>query len=107
MKHLKFMVALGLIALGVFSGSYLGLIDGSGVFGGAILGGILGGLLYCMIKAFGSRGKSGLWPASSRLGEEHWANNSGNTEVRDNMARRVQEGILEEQMRNKGSLHPF
>ena len=107
MKYIQVIFFLGLIALGVFVGSYLGLVDGSGVFGGAILGGILGGLLYGIINRFRARGKSGFGPSSSRLDEEHQVNNSANTQARDTVVRKMQEGVLEERMRNKGSLPPF
>ncbi len=86
MKYVQVIFFLGLIALGVFVGSYISLGGGNG----ALLGGILGVLLYCLINWFGSRwsgsrGKSGFLPDSQEAIENTAGLNS------------AQQALLEEQ----------
>ncbi|GHO90933.1 hypothetical protein KSF_009810 [Reticulibacter mediterranei] len=45
MKYLKILVGLGLIPLGAFAGSHVIIADGTG----AALGGLPGGILYCLL----------------------------------------------------------
>jgi hypothetical protein len=55
----KGILGLGLISLGVIVGCSLSLVSGGGVvIVGALLGGLIGGLLYCMIQVAVSRRKS-------------------------------------------------
>ncbi len=82
MKYLKIIVGLGLIPLGVFAGSYA-IFDGGN---GAFLGGILGGILCCLL----------FWSVPS-LDEQHQINNNVNKEALDKAASSLQEAQIEEQ----------
>jgi len=69
MKTMKMITAVGLIMFGAFLGGYKTLIDGDGIvlfLGAAILGGILGGSLYCLINWFLLRGKIEYGPDPSQ-----------------------------------------
>jgi hypothetical protein len=66
MKYLKVLVGLGLIPLGVFAGGFIRLGGGNA----AILGGILGVILCCLLFWSAPR-----WLGSDRPGESSQANN--------------------------------
>src|SRR5947209_20260172 len=63
MKYIKIIVGLGLIALGAFIGSHISIGGGSA----ALLGGIAGAILYCVLDWFASRRHIRFWPSSSHL----------------------------------------
>ena len=67
----KGILLLGLITLGAIVGGSLSLVSSGGVVvTGAALGGLLGGLLYCMIQMIDSRRKREVLPYD-RLDEQH------------------------------------
>jgi hypothetical protein len=96
MKYIKVIVGLGLIPLGVFVGSYISIGGGNG----AILGGILGGTLCCILFWSGPH-----WPGSYSLDEQHQVNNNVNKQTIDNTVRSVQEAQVEDQIRYRGLNH--
>jgi hypothetical protein len=75
MKYLKVIVGLGLIPLGVFAGSFIRLGGGNG----AILGGILGVILCCIL--FWSSAPH--WPGSASLDELYIDNKQRQEETGD------------------------
>ena len=84
---MKIIVALGLIPLGVFLGSYI-VFDGGN---GSVLGGILGGILCCLL----------FWSVPS-LDEQHQIKNNVNKEALDKTARSFREAQAEEQTLYRG-----
>ncbi|MGZ3608665.1 MAG: hypothetical protein ACXWPS_07485 [Ktedonobacteraceae bacterium] len=71
MNTRKSILLMGLIALGVIAGGFLSFISSSGVvITGAACGGLLGGLLYCMIQMAVSRSKKEVQPYD-HLDEQH------------------------------------
>jgi hypothetical protein len=98
MKYIKVIVGLGLIPLGVFVGSYINI----GGDNGAILSGILGGTLCCILFWSGPH-----WPGSYNLDEQHQVNNNVNKQAIDNTVKSVQEAHLEDQIRHRGLDHRF
>ncbi len=98
MKYIKVIVGLVLIPLGIFVGSYISLGGGNG----AILGGILGAILCCILFWSGPH-----WPSSYRLDEQYQVNNNVDKQALDNTVRSVQEAQLEDQIRYKGLDHSF
>lgn len=97
MKHIKLIVALGLIPLCIFIGSYLPIGGGSA----AILGGILGFILCCMLIGFGRRRKSGFWLGAETLDEQHQVYNNLNNQEIDKMLSSVREAHTEDQIRHQ------
>ena len=98
MKYMKVIGGLVLIPLGVFVGSYISLGGGNG----AILGGILGSVLCCVLLLSGQDG-----PGSSSLDEQYQVNNNVDQQAIDNTLRSVQEAHLEDQMRIRSELPPW
>lgn len=82
MRYIKIIIGLGLIPLGVFAGSYV-IFDGGN---GAFLGGILGGILCCLL----------FWSVPS-LDEQHRIINNVDKEALDKAARSFREAKMEEQ----------
>jgi len=71
MNSHKSILLLGLIALGVIVGGFLSLVSSGGaVVTGTAFGGLLGGLLYCMIQMIVSRKKRENLPYD-HLDEQH------------------------------------
>ena len=71
MNNRKSILLLGLIALGIIVGGFLSLVSGGGVVvTGAACGGLLGGLLYCIIQMIVSRRKRVNLPYDN-LDEQH------------------------------------
>ena len=67
----KNILLMGLIALGIIVGVFLSLISsGEALITGAAFGGLLGGLLYCMIQMIASRRKKENLPYD-HLDEQH------------------------------------
>src|SRR3989442_588351 len=65
------ILLLGLIILGIIVGGFLSLVtSGGAVVTGAACGGLLGGLLYCMIQMIVSRRKRKVLPYD-RLDEQY------------------------------------
>ena len=89
MKYIKLIFGLGLIPLGVFIGSYISIGAGNA----AILGGIFGGILCCILFWSGSH-----WSGSYSLDEQHQVNNNVNKQAIDNTLRSVQEAHIEGQI---------
>ena len=97
MKYLKVIVGLGLIPLGVLVGSFISLGGGNG----ALLGGILGVILCCML--FWSSGPH--WSSSNSLDEQYQVHNNVDKQAIDNTIRSMKEAQLEDQIRYKGLDH--
>ena len=71
MSSHKNILLPGLIALGIIVGGSLSLVSsGEAVVSGAAFGGLLGGLLYCMIQLIASRTKKEHQPYD-HLDEQH------------------------------------
>ena len=71
MNNRKSILLLGLIALGIIVGGFLSLVSsGEALITGAAFGGLLGGLLYCMIQMIASRRKKENLPYD-HLDEQH------------------------------------
>ena len=71
MSSRKNILLPGLIALGIIVGGSLSLVSsGEAVVSGAAFGGLLGGLLYCMIQMISSRRKQENMPHDN-LDEKH------------------------------------
>ena len=67
----KNILLMGLIALGIIVGIFLSLVSsGEALITGAAFGGLLGGLLYCMIQMIASRRKKTNLPYD-HLDEQH------------------------------------
>jgi len=99
MKYLKVIVGLGLIPLGVFAGSFIHLGGGSG----AILGGILGVILCCIL--FWSSAPH--WPGSASLDELYMDNSDKKKQAIDNTVRSMREAQIEDDLRPRGIDHRF
>jgi len=71
MNNRKSILLLGLIALGIIVGGFLSLVSSGGaVVTGTVCGGLLGGLLYCLIQMIVSRRKQDNLPYD-HLDEQH------------------------------------
>lgn len=92
MKPLKVIVSLGLIPLCVYIGSFISLGGGNG----AILGGILGIILYCILWLKPRRS------GSDRLDMQYQLSNVEKQGI-ENAMRSVQQAHIEEEMRLRGS----
>jgi len=97
MKYIKLIVALGLIPLGIFVGSYIPIAGGSA----AILGGILGIFLCCILIGSGRRRKSGFWLGAETLDEQHQVYNNVNNQAISQMLSSVREAHTEDQIRHQ------
>ena len=91
MKYLKVIGSLGLIPLGVFVGSFIRLGGGSA----AILGGLLGLLLCCIL--FWSSWPH--WPGSARLDELYMDNSDKKKQAIDNTVRSMRNAHIENEER--------
>jgi len=91
MKYIKIIVGLGLIALGAFIGSHISIGGGSA----ALLGGIAGAILYCVLDWFASRRHIRFWPSSSHLNEQFQVNNGVDQPI-DAVAGKLKEMSQEE-----------
>ncbi len=96
MKYVKVIVGLGLIPLGVFVGSYITIGAGNGT----IIGGIIGGFLWCVINWSGPKGNNGFWPHTYSPDEQHQVNNNVNKQGIDNTVRSVEQAHIEDQIRH-------
>jgi hypothetical protein len=94
MKYLKVIVGLGLIPLGFFAGSFISI----GVGSAAILGGILGLILCCML--FWSSWPH--WQGSASLDELYMDNSDKKKQAIDNTVRRMREVQIEDELRIRG-----
>ena len=94
MKYLKVIVGLGLIPLGVFVGSFISLGGGNG----ALLGGILGVILCCIL--FWSSWPH--WLGSASLDELYLDNSDKKKEAIDNTVRSMREAQTEDDLRYRG-----
>ena len=94
MKYLKVIVGLGLIPLGIFVGGFIHFGGGSA----AILGGILGLILCCML--FWSS-----WPGSANLDELYLDNSDKKKQEINNTVRRMRETQIEDDLRSRGLDH--
>jgi hypothetical protein len=94
MKYLKVIVGLGLIPLGVFAGSFISLGGGNG----AILGGIVGVILCCML--FWSSWPH--WSGSASLDELYMDNSDKKKEAIDNTVRSMREIHIDDELRIRG-----
>ncbi len=94
MKYLKVIVGLGLIPLGVFVGSFISLGGGSG----ALLGGVLGVILCCIL--FWSTWPH--WQGSASLDELYQDNSDKKKQEIDNTVRSMRETQIEDDLRIRG-----
>ncbi len=94
MKYLKIIVALGLIPLGVLTGSFIHLGGGNG----AILGGILGVILCCVL--FWSSWPH--WSGSASLDELYQDNSDKKKQAVDTTVNNLREAQIEEDLRYRG-----
>jgi hypothetical protein len=94
MKYLKVIVGIGLIPLGAFAGSFLNVGGGNG----AILGGILGVILCCIL--FWSSAPH--WPGSASLDDLYMDNSNKKKQAIDVTVRRMREAQIEDDLRSQG-----
>jgi len=94
MKYLKVIVGLGLIPLCVFLGSFISLGGGNG----AILGGILGVILCCML--FWSSWLH--WPGSASLEELYQDDSLKQKQAIDETVKKMREAQIEDEIRYRG-----
>jgi hypothetical protein len=94
MKHIKVIAGLGLIPLGVFIGSFISLGTGNG----AILGGVLGIILSCIIWFVPQ------WSDSIRLDEQNQMNNADKQWV-DMTVKGVHQAHIENELRSGRGTH--
>ncbi len=99
MKYLKVIVGLGLILLCVFAGSFIRLGGGNG----AIIGGIVGVILCCML--FWSIWPH--WPGSASLDELYQDNSDKKKQQIDNTVRNMREAQIEDDLRIRGQSPHF
>lgn len=93
MNYRKAILGLS-IALGVFVGGYLSWVNSGFLFGGVMVGGLLGGLVYCLINWVVSRRIHKVLPYDS-LDGHHQINNSGNTQTPEARVRGMQDGLMD------------
>lgn len=94
MQYQKVIIRLGLIPLGVFIGSHISLGGGSA----AILGGILGGILCCIL--FWSSWIH--WPGSASLDELYQDDSEKQKQALDETVSKMREVQIEDEIRYKG-----
>ena len=94
MKYLKVIVGLGLIPLCVFAGSFISLGGGNG----AILGGIVGVILCCIL--FWSSAPH--WRGFAGLDELYTDNSDKKKQEIDNTVRSMREAQIEDDLRYRG-----
>ncbi|HEY6284815.1 MAG TPA: hypothetical protein VIX20_04070 [Ktedonobacteraceae bacterium] len=99
MKYLKVILGLVLIPLGVLVGSFISLGGGNG----AILGGIVGAILCCML--FLSSWPQ--WSGSASLDELYMDNSDKKKQSIDNTVRSMREVQIEDELRIRGQGPPF
>lgn len=99
MKYLKVIGSLGLIPLGVFAGSFISLGGGNA----AILGGILGVILCCIL--FWSSWPH--WPSSASLEELYQDNSDKKKQAIDTTVRSMREAHIEDELRYRGLNNRF
>lgn len=93
MKYLKVFAGVGLIPLGVLVGSFISLGGGSG----ALLGGIVGVILCCML--FWSSWLWLHWPGSANLDELYQDNSDKKIQAINNTVRSMREAQIEDDLR--------
>lgn len=98
LKIVKIILGLLLIPFCAFVGSTIPLGGGNG----AIIGGILGVILCCML--FWSRPS---WANTSNLEEQHQVNSNVDKEILDKTIRSVQQAAIENEIRRRGIHHQF
>jgi hypothetical protein len=94
MKYVKVIAGLGLIPLGAFVGSFISRGGGNG----AIIGGIAG-LILCCILFFS------FWPHYSRsanLDEFYMDNSDKQKQATDEMVQRMREAKINDELRMRG-----
>lgn len=89
MKYLKITLGIGLIPLGIFVGSFIPIGEGSG----AIIGGILGAILCCMLFWSGPS-----WANTSDLDERHQVNCNMDQRIIDATIRSVERAKIENEI---------
>lgn len=99
MKHMKVIAGLGLIPLGVFVGSFISIGAGNG----AILGGILGVILCCML--FWSSWPH--WSSTASLDELYMDNSDKKKQAIDTPVRSMREVQIENDLRYRGLNNSF
>lgn len=99
MKYLKVIGGLGLIPLGVFVGSFIPLGEGNA----ALLGGMLGVILCCLL--FWSAWPH--WPGSASLDELYQDNSDKQKQAIDETVRRMREAQIDDNLRYRGLQRRF
>ncbi len=99
MKYLKVIVGLGLIPFGVFLGSFVSLGGGNG----AILGGIAG-LILCCILFFSSWPH---WTVSANLDELYMDTSDKQKQATDEMVRKMRETQINDEIRYSSGHKPW
>lgn len=99
MKYMKIIAGLGLIPLGVFVGSFINIGAGNG----AILGGILGLILCCLL--FWSSAPH--LPRSASLDELYMDNSDKKKQAIDDTVRSMREIQIENDLRYRGLNNSF
>ena len=95
---MKMITAVGLILLGAILGGYSTLSNGDGIvlfLGVAILGGILGGSLFCLINWFILRGKIEYGPDPSQWIAPNRVNHGWDNLPVESIASKVEDRTLE------------
>lgn len=91
------ILLLGLIALGIIVGGFLSLVTNGGtVVTGAAFGGLLGGLLYCLIQMIASRMKKDNLPYDSQ--DEKQPIHYENHQTHEAKVRMAQDNVMNEIM---------
>ena len=94
MKYLKVIAGLGLIPLCVIAGSFISIGGGNG----AVLGGILG-LILCCILIWSAWLH---WPGSASLDELYQDNSEKQKQAIDDTVRSMREAQIEDDLRYRG-----
>lgn len=97
MNYRKGLLGLSIV-LGVFVGGYLGSVYSEFVLGGAVFGGLLGGLAYFLINWAVSQRIHGILPYDS-LDEHHQVNNNVNAQTPEARVRGMQDALMDDVMR--------
>lgn len=92
MNYRKSIAGLS-ITLGIFVGGYLGSVYSEFLLGGAMVGGLLGGLVYYVIDWTVSRRRKGEVPYDSL--DDHQRINGGGVQAPEARIRGMQDGLMD------------
>ncbi|HYL43703.1 MAG TPA: hypothetical protein VEU97_09985 [Ktedonobacteraceae bacterium] len=97
MNYRKGLLGLSIV-LGVFVGGYLGSVYSEFVLGGAVFGGLLGGLAYFLINWAVSQRIHGILPYDS-LDDHHQVSNRVIPQTPEARVRGMQDALMDDVMR--------